>query len=359
MSLKDKFIRDIRLNGPLPLNVYMDQCLFDPQFGYYVCGAGLGTDFTTAPETSQIFGELVALWVKGITETLDSKKGLHLIEIGPGRGAMMSDILRVLKQDKALASGLQITLVERSEAMADIQRQKLENFNGIKCDWVSSLDQLGQDKPTIILANEYFDCLPIRRYVYNESQAWEEVVIGEKAGELIFQRQKMFQALKRQPQQNSVEVQPGLSAAIQEISELLKKTGGAALFFDYGPDHGAPSDSLRAYKAGKQIDPLSEPGLSDLTADVDFSSLRESGLENGLNVYGPIPQGLFLKTLGLEERAKALAKLANSKAQASHILEGARVIADPSYMGQRFKAICFTHAVSVRPFGFPDELMPQ
>ncbi len=348
MSLKDRLKGMIRATGPIPVSAYMTHCLHDPLDGYYATRPGLGADFTTAPETSQIFGELIGLWAAQEWLVLGRPDELSLVEIGPGRGVMMADAMRATARVPGFHPAKQLQLVEASRALQSVQADRLGRFDPVFRNALTDVP-MGQ---TIVLANEYLDCLPARQFV-KDSGEWRERVVGlDQAGELAFGL-----AVDRAPQDiaetgaGTVEVQPGLETLVDELKARADE-GDAfrALFIDYGPDTVAPGDSLRAYQAGQQVSPLAAPGLSDLTVDVDFGRLERLAQSAGLKVDGPVTQSGFLGALGMQQRLDTLIKAQPDRAEA--IFKGANKLVDPAEMGERFKVICLSSQGLPRASGF-------
>ena len=344
MSLKDRLKAAISATGPMPVSAYMSQCLHDPADGYYATQPGLGSDFTTAPETSQIFGELLGLWAAHEWRMIGAPGSVSLVELGPGRGVMMADALRAASAASAasgmsdFAKALSLTLIEASPALRELQGERLTPWRPV---FKSALADVAPGH-TLILANEYLDCLPARQFVQQAGE-WRERVVGLDQNENL----SFGLAVDRAPQDIApgahvaVEVQPGLETLVEEL-KARAEAGDVfrALFIDYGPDKTAPGDSLRAYKNGAQSDPLAEPGACDLTVDVDFGRLKRLATAAGLSVSGPLSQRGFLGALGVQARLDALIKTHPDKAE--RLFEGASKLVDPSQMGARFKVICLS-----------------
>ena len=351
MTLKERLIRLIETGGPIPVSTYMQLALHDRQDGYYATRPGLGRDFITAPETSQVFGELLGLWVVHEWQAMGSPDAFCLVEIGPGRGVLMQDALRMafVAGGKPFADAMQLVLVEASPALRDVQVERLAIYEPQFAEQASEVPDL----PTIILANEYLDCLPARQF-RRDGEEWHECVVGLDAeGALAFGLAADGRAAPEGAAQSAacVEVQTGLDILVAELA--TRAANGApvhALFIDYGPTDAAPGDSLRAFKDGAQVSPLHAPGETDLTVDVDFGRLKRLAESAGLDVTGPVPQGMFLLGLGAQARLNQLVKA--NEADGEVIFNAAQRLIDPKDMGERFKAICISSKGLPKPAGF-------
>ena len=355
MSLKDRLIRQIKMDGPMPVSAFMQVCLHDPKDGYYANGAGLGRDFITAPETSQMFGELLGLWLVNEWRTLGSPTKFHLAEMGGGRGTLMADAMRAAHSasDADFVNAAYLELIEASPAMREMQASKLVQYSP---NFKDRLEDVAPDI-TFIIANEFLDCLPARQFV-REGEVWRERIIGlGEDGDLAFGIDRSDLTSKAAADMPPVslsgetELQPGLDGLIDTLSARAEQGDRFhALFIDYGTDDHAPTDTLRAYKDGEQVDPLACPGEADLTVDVDFGRLTTVASRAGLQVSGPVTQGEFLSKLGLQGRLNMLIK-ANPE-QAEALFAGAQKLVDPAEMGTRFKVICLSSKDMPRPAGF-------
>ncbi|MEQ8299800.1 MAG: SAM-dependent methyltransferase [Hyphomonas sp.] len=351
MTLKERLIRLIETGGPIPVSTYMQLALHDRQDGYYATRPGLGTDFITAPETSQVFGELLGLWAVHEWRAMGEPDTFCLVEIGPGRGVLMQDALRMafVAGGKPFADAMQLVLIETSPALRDVQLERLAIYEPQFAEQLSELPDL----PTIILANEYLDCLPARQF-RRDGEEWRECVVGLDAdGALAF---GLAADGRTAPEGTAtmaacVEVQTGLDILIAELATRAGKgTPFHALFIDYGPSDAAPGDSLRAFRTGEQVSPLHAPGETDLTVDVDFGRLKRLATGLGLAVHGPTPQGMFLLGLGAQARLNQLVKANEEDADA--IFNAAQRLIDPKDMGERFKVICLSSQSLPTPAGF-------
>ena len=348
VTLKERLIRLIETGGPIPVSTYMQLCLHDTAQGYYATRPGIGRDFITAPEISQVFGELIGLWLVHEWRAMGAPDEFRLVEIGPGRAALMRDALRLamLAGGEGFANAMRLTLVEPAPALREVQRAELSSAEP---DFVSTLAEVPAG-PMLLVANEYLDCLPARQF-HRDGEGWRECVIGlDAGGELAFGLAADEQARPEGAAETSaaVEVQTGLDLI---IADLFARTAPfRALFVDYGPSETAPGDSLRSYKDGKQVSPLALPGEADLTVDVDFGRLKRLARNAGLDVAGPTPQGLFLLGLGAQARLNQLVKANPDDGEA--IFNAAQRLIDPKDMGERFKAICLSSPGLPAPAGF-------
>lgn len=346
-ALAQRIVEAIRVNGPMPVSLYMLMCLHDPRDGYYATRPGFNHDFTTAPETSQVFGELLGLWVAHEWMRLGSPSKFWLVELGPGRGAMMSDMLRAAASVKGFKEAAQIALVEASPALRQQQSATLSRHDIQHFDELESVPP----GPAIIVANEFLDCLAVRQFV-RDGNGWRERQVGiDRDGHLVFGIGPPADLPADViPVGDNVEVAPALETLITSLASRFRQYPGRALFIDYGPDDRSPDETLRAYRAGTQIHPLAQPGLSDLTADVDFPRLRRISESEGLAVHGPVQQRYFLTRLGAKQRAEALIQ-ANPK-RADEIRRGVEKLVSPDQMGARFKCVAMTPYGVEPPPGF-------
>lgn len=338
----------IEAGGPLPVSAYMNACLHDPRHGYYATRPGIGRDFITAPEISQVFGELLGLWSLHEWQVMGAPDPVALVEVGAGRGTMMDDMMRAIGQAGA-GKQFSVAISEASPVYAAAQKDRLSTF---RPEFLGAFETLGE-RPFLLLANEWLDCLPARQFVQG-GDAWRERVVGlGEGGDLTFglaADTAPTQAFDETAGQTSAEIQPALQTLCETLADAFSKVPGRALFVDYGPAAGVPGDTLRAFHQGQQVDPLAMPGESDLTVDVDFDRLARLARSYGLDVAGPVQQGAFLGALGVEARMQALIKA--NPAQAEPIFEGVRRLVDPAELGERFKVICISAPGLPPPAGF-------
>ncbi|MAP94847.1 MAG: SAM-dependent methyltransferase [Ponticaulis sp.] len=351
MPLKDRLINMIELDGPMSVSMYMQTCLHDPKEGYYATRPGLGRDFLTAPEISQLFGEMIGLWVVNEWEAMWRPHPFTLVEPGPGRATMMMDALRAMKMTRAgreCLNSMQLYLVEPSLSLRAEQATKLAEHTP---QFVSHVDAL-PDQATILIANEFLDCLPARQFV-KRGKTWHEKRISAHGNELVWGIDSIQAAKLPNPpeDQNEFEYQTGLETFIESLDAYVDNgLRLRALVIDYGTDDKPPTDTLRAYLEGKQVDPLLAPGASDLTVDVDFAELVRLSKNFGLTAYGPKTQGDFLLAIGAEARMKQL--IEENPDRADEIYARALRLVDPKDMGTRFKVMCFSSKGLSPPAGF-------
>jgi NADH dehydrogenase [ubiquinone] 1 alpha subcomplex assembly factor 7 len=354
-ALGDEIRALIGQEGPISLERYMALALTHPTHGYYMVRDPFGAegDFTTAPEISQMFGELIGLWAAEVWATMGSPNPLRLIEFGPGRGTLMSDALRAARVAPEFRAALDVCLIEASPTLAAVQHDTLLTA-GAPVSWAAQLDE-APSGPAIMIANEFLDALPIRQYVRGPRD-WRERLVGlDAAGKLTFGlAAEPERAIKAQAQEGDVlEISAVGHRLMFELGSRLARQGGAALFIDYGHTATGFSETLQALRAHRMVDPLTDPGEADITAHVDFAAMARSARAAGAAVYGPIDQGDFLKTLGLEQRAQALASRAGA-AQAADV-EAARARLSgkgAGEMGALFKAMVVAHRQLPVPPGF-------
>jgi SAM-dependent MidA family methyltransferase len=338
--------RAIAAGGPMPVAEYMRLCLTHPTYGYYIKRDPLGSagDFVTSPEISQMFGEIIGLWIAAVWQQMGAPENLRLIELGPGRGTLLHDALRATKIVRGFGEAVVLHLVEISPALRDIQERRLEPL-GAPIWWHDTLEDV-PGGPSIIIGNEFIDALPIHQAV-READGWHERVITVGAEDKLafaaapapmpYFETSMPRALRNAPLGAIYEWRAD-SVAL----ELGRRTreDGAALIIDYGHAHSGLGDTLQAVARHSFTDPLRAPGSADLTAHVDFEALAHCAETIGARVHGPIRQRDLFVRLGIEQRAAAL-KAGASQDQATDIEAAfSRLMAGGAHgMGELFKAI--------------------
>jgi SAM-dependent MidA family methyltransferase len=346
VSLKQRIAELIAETGPIPVSQYMALCLFDPADGYYTTREPFGAkgDFTTAPEISQMFGELVAVWLASAWQAASAPKDATLAEIGPGRGTLMRDMLRTLRRI-APDLVLRVALIETSPRLVDVQKQTLGETSAA---WHRSVSEL-PDAPLFIVGNELFDAIPTRQFV-KTPQGWRERCIGlDGTGELAFVAGPgtTDAALPDAPSGAIFEIAPARNALMEQIAERIAKHGGAALFIDYGHLATGVGDTLQAMRAHAHADVLASPGEADLTSHVDFAALGAAARAGGLEAR-TMTQARFLLGMGLLERAGQLG--ASGDAALQERLRGeVERLAGPDEMGELFKVLMVGKSITGLP----------
>ncbi len=346
----------IEADGPISVEAWMNACLADPLHGYYMTRDPLGRagDFTTAPEISQMFGELLGLWAGVVWQQIGAPSKMHFVEIGPGRGTLMKDALRALRGVSGVMDAFDVHMVETSPTLTKAQQKSLKDTT-CNVTWHTDLATVPQG-PVIILANEFLDALPIRQYIQSDGGWYERVVtidddqfafgMGERIDDTIIPEK-----FKTSPDGSIYEDAPIVQATVQSIAGRVVSNGGAALIVDYGYAENALGETLQALSKHAYVDPLGKPGEHDLTTHVNFADVKAHAEAAGAGVWGSIEQGAFLERLGIAARAASL--LANATMdQAQDIATARRRLVDPDAMGRLFKAIALTPPDSAAPPAF-------
>ncbi|WP_226634765.1 class I SAM-dependent methyltransferase [Brevundimonas poindexterae] len=339
-DLKARLEREIALTGPLSVADYVTRCLHDPRAGYYATRPAIGPDgdFLTAPLVSQMFGELIGLWLVETWSRMGAPGAFRFVEVGPGDGTLMADILRAARVVPAFIEACRLTLVEPSAPLRALQAGRLTDAP-VAPVWADSLAAIDGQGPVLLVANEVLDCLPARQ-IERTPDGWAERMVGLDAdGHLAFRLGPVAPGFVPPP----YAVQPGQVAEQSEIQTafaravagLIRVEGGAALLIDYGRDTPGPGDTLQALSRHRKVDPLATPGQADLTQWADFAAVLEEARLAGVAVAPLLTQGEFLTRLGLTVRAD---RLKAAQPDSADILDRqvARLIS-PDQMGNLFK----------------------
>ena len=350
MSLKADLVARIAAQGPITVADYMLQALLHPQHGYYTTRDPLGAagDFTTAPEISQMFGELVGLSLAQSWLDQGAPSPFVLAELGPGRGTLMADILRAVSGVPGFIEAAQIVLVEASPVLQERQRETLKQYD---VTWVADIANLPQH-PLWLVANEFFDALPVRQF-QRAGNGWRERCIGVSEGALTFglspvgPQAALDYRLEDTEDGDLVELCNPARAIVARIGAQIATQGGAALIVDYG-DWRSQGDTLQALQDHQPVDPLAAPGQADLTTHVDFEALAQAATP--AQFARVTPQGVFLERLGITARAQALATKLDGAALNDHIAAHRR-LTHPDEMGNLFKVLGLYPANAAPPPG--------
>lgn len=348
----------IARDGPMPIDQWMSICLGDPDHGYYTTGQPFGAqgDFTTAPEISQMFGELLGLWAAIVWQQMGSPHQVQLIELGPGRGTLMSDGLRAARGVPGFIDAINLTMVETSPVLIKLQKQAIAK-SGVQANWVSSVGDVPTG-PSIIIGNEFLDALPIRQWIKADDE-WRQVCVDVLDGQFrcvpgaVVDTSEIPEVFQSAANGSIYETSPVTQDIVATLSKRLSKSGGAALLIDYGHSESGMGNTLQAVKNHKYADPLANPGQQDLTAHVDFMAVARTATGVGARSWGPITQGDLLERLGISARATSLLATA-TKEQAVELATARQRLTAPGGMGRLFKAIAICHPDAPAPPGFEE-----
>lgn len=353
MSLRDQIIARIQQDGPINLADYMGECLLHPTFGYYTTRDpfGVAGDFITAPEISQMFGELIGLSLAQCWLDQGSPAPITLAEIGPGRGTLMRDALRAGAAVPGFIDAIDIVLIEASPKLRAVQA---ETLTGHTPRWIDDVAQLSE-QPLFLIANEFFDALPIRQFL-RTGPDWSERRVGLHENTLIFglaaagPLPALDHRLTDTKDGDLVEICAAAAPIVGTIGQRIAAHGGAALIVDYG-DWRSLGDTLQAVRAHEPTDPLANPGQADLTAHVDFEVLANAARAAGCSHTKLTPQGAFLERLGITQRAQSLAKGVDQSAL-DLLISAHHRLTHPQEMGTLFKTLGLYPPNAAPPPGF-------
>jgi SAM-dependent MidA family methyltransferase len=340
LPLAERLARLIAANGPIPVSTFMAEA----NAHYYGTRDPFGTagDFTTAPEISQMFGELAGLWLADLWHRAGQPQGAVYVELGPGRGTLAADALRAMR-----AAGLRpvVHFVETSPALRAAQAERVPD-----AVWHGDVATLPADAPLLVVANEFFDALPIRQLVATRRGWHERLVAHTDAGFVPVPGPLIPAPLAPAETGTVVETSPASLGIVRALSQRLLEQGGAALIVDYGHSESAAGETLQAVSRHAFADPWEAPGDRDLTAHVDFGALARAAAAEGVRVAGPRGQGEWLRAMGIDQRTAALAEAAPPRAAE---IEAARDrLVSPEQMGSLFKALALTAPAWPEPEGF-------
>jgi NADH dehydrogenase [ubiquinone] 1 alpha subcomplex assembly factor 7 len=355
-ALARRIARMIEMDGPIGVGTFMMLALHDREMGFYATRESIGARgaFITAPEITQIFGELIGLWCAACWREQGCPARPMLVDLGPGRATLMADVLRTLRSTPDFLESLEVALVEASEKLQSLQRERLADAP-VAVHWVGQWSEIADERPVFVIANEFFDALPIRQFVMTD-RGWCERLVLSTEGGLGF-------ALSPQPVSLSLagergrasegavcEICPAASAIAEDIGVAIRKNGGAALIADYGHEGRGYGDTLQALRRQAREDVLAAPGDADLSVHVDFAALAHGVRRSGAVPYGPIAQANFLRAVGIEKRGEQLAR--SNPDKAAEIAAAIARLTGPDAMGTLFKVLAIAPAEAPVPPGF-------
>jgi len=342
--------RRIESTGPLSIADYMAECLCHPKHGYYMKQDPFGVDgdFVTAPEISQIYGEMLGLWCGVVWQQLGQPSPFYLVELGGGRGTLMQDALRAARKIPGFLAAVHVHMVEISPVLKVKQQEALRTY-GEQITWQSEIDAL-PDGPSVILANEFFDALPIRQFEKGEKGWAERFVDLDPEGDglrYVLQQDEAARALmpqalqdKEAPQGALFEICVPAQSIAYALGQKIADHGGALLAIDYGYEQADFGETLQALQSHQPISPLASCGDADVTAHVNFDMLATALRDGGAQVYDIQGQGMFLEQLGITERAQRLLGHLKTDSEKDTLVAAHKRLCDPAEMGTLFKVMC-------------------
>ena len=360
-TLRDHLRRRIAEEGSITVADYMGDVLGHSRLGYYMSGDPFGRegDFITAPEISQMFGELIGVWCAVQWRAMGEPPTVNLVELGPGRGTLMADVLRAGRGAEGFLESIALGLVEISPVLKGLQEETLLGAGDVcsiqSLRWLSDFTKV-PDGPLLVIANEFLDALPMHQFQMTP-EGWRERLVGLDAEEFQFTlcgtapMEGMIHSGHEDAEDGAfMEVRPAALTLIRDLAGRLSRQPGSALFIDYGHGQTALGDTFQAVKGHQYQDPLDDPGMADLTAHVDFGVLGTAASDTGGVVFGPVSQGNFLNSLGIGIRAEALATA--SPAHKQEIMAGLHRLTSDDAMGRLFKVMALTSPGMASPEGF-------
>lgn len=339
--------KHIQTDGSISLGAFMNHALTHPEHGYYMTRDPFGVrgDFITAPEISQLFGEMIGAWVTDIWHQMGQPE-INLVECGPGRGTLMADITRVIKNTEGFSDKVNITLIETSPVLIAQQKEVLKTQ---KVEWVSSINQLDSEHPSIIIGNEFLDALPIEQII-RTSEGWHQRYVKFEDESFNYEWQNaeeyLVAMLPEKTQSNVIyEVSPAQHEFMLQCCDHIKRTNGVALLIDYGYAKKGHGETLQAVRKNTYAKVLRHIGETDITAHVNFAALKETVEHQNLACEKIITQAEFLQNLGIEIRAQMLM-------HKKDISEDVKRLISPEQMGDLFKVFCSHNGNQIKPAGF-------
>lgn len=353
-GLSEHLAARIAVEGALDIAQFMEACLSHPEFGYYLHHEpfGVSGDFITAPEISQMFGELLGLWAVHQWHAMDKPEKFALVELGPGRGTLMADALRAARGLPEFINAMELHLVETSQRLRAQQKQALTGFQPIWHETIETLPEV----PLIVIANEFFDALPIHQFEFS-AHGWLERRVGVDEQGLAFTASPPTFSIDAETRDMTpdigdiFEISPMSRNLVETLANRCAVHGGCALFIDYGHRMSGFGDTLQAVKDHTYAKVLEAPGEADLTAHVDFYALAAAARKSGVAAYGAVTQSAFLKELGILERTDVLKARATPE-QVKMLVGGCDRLILAEHMGNLFKVMAIAHTELPEPSGF-------
>ncbi len=344
MGLKQRLIEQIALEGPITVADYMNYCLFDPKDGYYATRPALGAegDFITAPMISQMFGEMIGVWIAEVWQAMGAPAAFYLVEIGGGDGTLMSDVLRVAARVEGLLDAADVVMVEPSEPLRALQQARIP-----QAKFLGQSTDLPDDRPLIIVANEVLDCLPARQFVKTD-KGWHERFVGVVDGDLAFGLvpvDKDVAPTYPAAPGDMVEVSAAQGRFVRELALLIRRASGAVLLIDYGRDRSEPGDTLQALHRHGKRDPLEAPGQDDLTMWADFEMARKMAVVTRVKSSAIMSQAAFLSAMGIDARVASLVD--KNPGQAGMLKRQYERLMAPGQMGELFKVFAMAYPAGI------------
>ncbi|KAJ3311509.1 NADH dehydrogenase [ubiquinone] complex I, assembly factor 7 [Boothiomyces sp. JEL0838] len=362
-KLGKELSQTIKIAGPISVSQFMRNCLVHPVHGYYMNQDVFGHkgDFITSPEISQMFGELMAIWMIQYWQSCNSPPEIDIVELGPGRGTLMSDILMTLQQFPFIFNNIKnVHLIDASPYLRELQQKALGKYN-LKIDWYDHFSLFKPNKFTIYVAHEFFDALPIYQFKKTEQGMRELLVDNETEGEYHFRyvlakgetkNLMLLEKLKPELQEGEIcQISPDTWDISIKLCEYIKEFGGCSIIADYGTEK-VTTDRLRGIKDHKWAFALSSPGELDLSSDVEFGMFKKAADLTGVSCFGPLKQGDFLERMGIQARVMALLASAKSQSERKDIITAYERLTKPEQMGSAYMFSVLTSKTETPPYAF-------
>jgi SAM-dependent MidA family methyltransferase len=355
-ALARRIARMIEMDGPISVGAFMMLALHDREMGFYATRDSIGAEgaFVTAPEISQVFGELIGLWCAACWRDQGSPAATLLVDLGPGRGTLAADMLRAIRRTPGFLKGLEVVLVEASAKLESVQRERLADAP-VPVRWMRRWDDIETDRPLFVIANEFFDALPVRQFVMTE-RGWCERMVTSQSDALTFALSPEAIRLPLNLDRRDAalgaayEICPAAASLAEDIGRTIAANGGAGLIIDYGYEQRGFGDTLQAVRSHAYDDALAAPGEADVSAHVDFSALAHVIRRSGARAHGPVPQSSFLRDLGIETRGQQLAR--GNPDHAAEIEAAIARLIGAQAMGKLFKVMSIVPPDASVPPGF-------